>query len=252
MITETGTWVRRFFAAPDSRESATRLICFPHAGGSASYFHPVAKQLTPRFDVLAIQYPGRQERRHEPCIDDIGELADRVTAEIVPLADRPMAFFGHSMGAVVAFEVARRLMERDIAPQVLFASGRRAPSCVRVETVHQEGDQALIAEVRRLGGTDVRMLEDPELQSMILPSLRGDYTAIMTYRCTPGARIGAPIVVLTGDRDPHVTTEEAARWKEHTSGAFDLHVFRGGHFYLNNHAAAVMRTITENIPAAQA
>ncbi|MFI7703539.1 thioesterase II family protein [Nonomuraea sp. NPDC049480] len=249
MITETGAWVRRFFPAP---ASATRLICFPHAGGSASYFHPVAKQLSPRLDVLAVQYPGRQERRHERCIDDIGTLADRAAAEILPLADRPMAFFGHSMGAVVAFEVARRLMAEDVSPLVLFASGRRAPSCVRVETVHKEGDQALLAEVRRLGGTDARMLDDPELVSMIMPSLRGDYTAVMTYRCRPGARIDAPIIVLTGDSDPHVSLNEARRWKDHTSGLFDMHVFRGGHFYLNSHAAGVMRKITENIPAVPA
>ncbi|MFI6739541.1 thioesterase II family protein [Nonomuraea sp. NPDC050451] len=249
MITETGAWVRRFFAAP---ASATRLICFPHAGGSASYFHPVAKQLSPRLDVLAIQYPGRQERRLEPCIDDIATLADRLTGEILPLADRPMAFFGHSMGAVVAFEVARRLMGDGVSPQVLFASGRRAPSSVRVETVHKEGDRALIAEVRRLGGTDTRMLDDPELVNMILPSLRGDYTAIMTYRCPPGVKIDAPIITLVGDSDPHVSLDEAKRWKEHTSGPFDMHVFRGGHFYLNSHAAAVMRKITENIPAVQA
>jgi surfactin synthase thioesterase subunit len=230
--------------------SRTRLICFPHAGGSASYFHPVSKELSPRLDVLAVQYPGRQERRHEPCVTDIGTLADRIARELLPLADQPMAFFGHSMGAVVAFEVARRLMAEDVSPLTLFASGRRAPSCARDETVYKETDQALIAEVRRLGGTDTRMLADPEVVSMILPSLRGDYTAIMTYRCRPAVRIGAPIFVMVGDRDPHVTNDEAMRWKEHTSGPFDMRVFPGGHFYLNSHAAAVMRTITENIPSA--
>ncbi|WP_327585128.1 alpha/beta fold hydrolase [Nonomuraea sp. NBC_00507] len=244
MSTETGIWVRRFQPAPAPR---TRLICFPHAGGSASYFHPVAKELSPRLDVLAVQYPGRQERRHEPCIEDIGVLADHVAEELLPLADQPMAFFGHSMGAVVAFEAARRLMARDVSPLVLFASGRRAPSCLRTETVHQEGDRALIAEVRRLGGTDSRMLDDPEIVDMILPSLRGDYTAIMTYRCPADVRIDAPIITMVGDSDPHVSMDEAMRWKEHTSGPFELQVFPGGHFYLNSQAAAVMRTITENI-----
>ncbi len=247
MITETGTWLRSFQAAPPF---ATRLICFPHAGGSASYFHPVARELSTQLDVLAVQYPGRQERRHEPCIDDIATLADRLVEEIIPLADRPMAFFGHSMGAVVAFEVSRRLLTHGISPLVLFASGRRAPSCTRHETVHKEGDQALLAEVRRLGGTDLRMLNDPEVVSMILPSLRGDYKAIMTYRCPPGIKIDAPVIALVGDNDPHVSLDEATRWKEHTSGAFDMQVFRGGHFYLNTHAPAVMRTITESIPSA--
>lgn len=247
MITETGTWLRSFETAPPF---STRLICFPHAGGSASYFLPVAKQLSSRLDVLAVQYPGRQERRHEACIDDIATLADRLAEEIRPLADRPMAFFGHSMGAVVAFEVSRRLLTHGISPLMLFASGRRAPACTRNETVHKEGDQALLAEVRRLGGTDLRMLNDPEVVNMILPSLRGDYKAIMTYRCPPGIKIDAPVIALVGDNDPHVSLDEALRWKEHTSGAFDMQVFRGGHFFLNSHASAVMRTITESIPSA--
>ncbi|MFI6479330.1 thioesterase II family protein [Nonomuraea sp. NPDC050663] len=247
MITDTGMWLRRFQSAPPS---STRLICFPHAGGSASYFHPVARQLSAVMDVLAVQYPGRQERRHERCIDDIATLADQLTGELLPLADLPMAFFGHSMGAVVAFEVSRRLLTHGVSPVTLFASGRRAPSTTRNETVHKEGDQALLAEVRRLGGTDLRMLNDPEVVSMILPSLRGDYTAIMTYRCSPGIKIDAPIVALVGDNDPHVSLDEAIRWKEHTSGAFDMQVFSGGHFYLNNHALAVMNIITERITSA--
>lgn len=243
MITETGTWVRRFHPG---RTARTRLVCFPHAGGSASYYHPVSRQLSPKLDVLAIQYPGRQERRNEPCIEDIGELADRVTAELLPLADQPMAFFGHSMGAVVAFEVARRL---PVPPLVLFASGRRAPSSHRDETIHRESDQKLIDEVKRLGGTDSQILNDPELVSMVMPSLRGDYIAIMTYTCPAGVTIDSPIVTLIGDSDPHVTLDEGMRWKEHTSSSFEMKIFSGGHFYLNAHAADVMRKIVETIPA---
>ena len=171
----TASWFRRF------HESAaeTVLVCFPHAGGSASYFHPVSRGLSPRLDVLAIQYPGRQDRRREPCIEDIGTLANRVTEALLLQADdRPIMFLGHSMGAVVAFEVTRRLEAEGISPAALFASGRRAPSCARNETLHRESDRGLIAEVRRLGGIDPQALDDPELLNMILPAMRGDYIAI--------------------------------------------------------------------------
>ncbi|MGC4946601.1 thioesterase II family protein [Streptomyces sp. DT224] len=246
MSKESGTWLRRFHPAP---AGGTRLICFPHAGGSASYFHPVSRELSPVLDVQAVQYPGRQERRHESQISDIAGLADGVMAEILPLADRPLAFFGHSMGAVVAFEVALRLREQGVIPLGLFASGRRAPSCVREETLHKESDQALVAEVKSLGGTDPRMLDDPELLAMVLPAMRADYTAVMTYRCQPDAVVDSPVHVLVGDDDPHVSQDEALRWKEHTSGAFEMKVFGGGHFYLNDHAPAVLRYITETLTA---
>lgn len=125
---ETGAWVRRFH--PDGRDAAHRLICFPHAGGSASFYFPVSRALTPGVDVLAIQYPGRQDRRHEPCIDSIAALADALAEEVRPWCDRPVTFFGHSMGATLAFEVARRLEAEapsctDCSPRV----GAPRPPC---------------------------------------------------------------------------------------------------------------------------
>ncbi|WP_328581298.1 thioesterase II family protein [Streptomyces sp. NBC_00370] len=243
--TGNGAWVRRFHTAS---APGPRLVCFPHAGGAASFFFPVSKQLSPALDVLAIQYPGRQDRRREPCVEDIATLADRLTAELLPLTDQPLAFFGHSMGAVVAFEVTRRLEKAGTSPIVLFASGRRAPSSLRQESVHRAGDRAMIAELQRLDGTDARMLDDPELLRMILPTLRSDYKAVETYRCEPPeATVSCPVVTLIGDTDPHVTREECLRWKTHTSGQFDMHVFNGGHFYLNAHAASVMEIIVERI-----
>ena len=130
-------WLRRFHPAADA---PVRLVCFPHAGGSASFYFPGSAALADGCDVSALQYPGRQDRRHEPNVDDIGVLADRIAPVLEPLFDRPVVFFGHSMGAVLAFEVARRLEARGHEPALLFASGRRAPSTVREENVHQRDD----------------------------------------------------------------------------------------------------------------
>ncbi|GAB3833043.1 thioesterase II family protein [Dactylosporangium cerinum] len=227
-------WLRNLF--PTAKNDA-RLMCFPHAGGAASYYLPMAKALASVADVTAIQYPGRQDRRSESPIGDIGTLADRIVEVLDPIpGERPVAFFGHSMGAVVAFEVARRLEDlRANTPVVLFASGRRAPSIQRQEAVGKYSDDGLIAEIRALDGTNSSMLHDDELVRMILPAVRADYRAIESYVCAPEAVIARPIVAILGTEDPRVSLSDAQAWESHTTGKFDLHTLPGNHFYINGH-----------------
>jgi surfactin synthase thioesterase subunit len=223
-------WIRRFHPAQESR---TQLVCFPHAGGAASFYFPVSAALHPEVEVLALQYPGRQDRRAERPIDDIPTLADGVFAALRPRLGDRTAFFGHSMGAVVAFEVARRMAREDgTAPTRLVVSGRRAPSRRRDEQVHLRDDDGIIAELKTLSGTDPGLLGDEEIRSMILPAIRSDYRAIETYACTPGPPLSCPITVFVGDQDSHVTLDEARAWREHTTEDFGMEVFAGGHFYL--------------------
>ncbi|MEU7649337.1 thioesterase II family protein [Streptomyces huasconensis] len=231
--------VRRFHPSA----AGVRLVCFPHAGGAASYFYQVSKQLRPVADVLAVQYPGRQERRKEPCLTGVTELADVLAEELLEWADRPLAFFGHSMGALVGFEVARRLEPKGVRLVSFFASGRAAPSLSRDEGVHRRDDAGLIAKMKELGGTAGSLLDDPEVVEMLLPALRNDYRAVETYRLTPGPPLGCPLVVLTGDADPQVSVEEAARWRDFSTGEFEMHTYPGGHFYLDAHAASVLGKI---------
>ncbi|MEU7577808.1 alpha/beta fold hydrolase [Streptomyces sp. NPDC041068] len=235
--------IRRFHPS----DAGVRLVCFPHAGGAASYFFPVSRQLSPVADVLAVQYPGRQERRKEPCIDSVTELADVLADELLEWADRPLAFFGHSMGSLVAFEVARRLQQKDIELVSFFASGRSAPSLSRDEGVHRRSDTGLIDKVKELGGTAGGLLDDPDVVEMLLPAIRNDYHAVETYRLTPGEPLNCPLVVLTGDADPMVTVDEARVWREFSTGSFELHSYPGGHFYLDTHAASVMEKISTRL-----
>ncbi|MDL4817271.1 thioesterase II family protein [Actinomadura opuntiae] len=234
-------WVRRFHPSPHAR---IRLVCFPHAGGSASYFFPVSSALRPAIEVLALQYPGRQDRRSEPSIDDIGELADRLHKAVAPWCRPGTAFFGHSMGAILAFEVARRLERKEgVSPAALIVSGRRGPTTERDETVHLRPDAGLLAELRELSGTDAAMLDEEGFAELILPALRSDYTAIETYRHEPGPPLTCPILALTGDQDPKTTVAEVKDWSRHTSGPFDLKVHPGGHFYLNERSGEVIGDI---------
>ncbi|MEU1941401.1 thioesterase II family protein [Streptomyces sp. NPDC056697] len=141
-------WVSVSHPAP---QSTVRLACLPYAGGSASFFFPVAKALHPSVEVLALQYPGRQNRFHEPRIDNIPEFADQIFAALRHLDDKPLALFGHSMGAVLAYEVALRMQDAGMpAPVRVFASGRRAPSRYRDERIHTAPDPEFLAEMRAL------------------------------------------------------------------------------------------------------
>jgi surfactin synthase thioesterase subunit len=227
--------------------AARRLVCFPHAGGSAPFYHPVSAALSPEVDVVCLQYPGRQDRRSEPGIEDIDTLADQIFEALGPWTDTPLTFFGHSMGAVLAFEVARRFEAIGPEPIRLFASGRRAPSRYRDENVHRQSDDGIVAEMRAMSGTDARIMADEEMLRMVLPALRSDYKAVETYRCEAGASVYCPVTVLVGDSDTKTTLEEARAWEEHTTGEFDMKVFPGGHFYLNQRATEVIAVLKEHL-----
>lgn len=230
-------WFRRF---KPSDFAPVRFVFFPHAGGSASYYLEYANALAPHADVLAVQYPARQNRLAEPGISSVPEIADRIAGELRGWLDRPTYFFGHSMGSAVAFEVARRFADQGLAaPDRLFVSAGRAPSLPRDTSVHLLGDDELLKEIAGLGGTDERILAVPALRQVILPSLRADYTAIETYRCEPGVTVPAPITGLAGESDSHATVEQVGAWAGHTTGGFDLRVFPGGHFYVADEVEAV-------------
>jgi len=160
----------------------------------------------------------------------------------------PIVLFGHSMGAIIGYEVALRMTDAGLpAPVHLFASGRRAPSRYRDDDFRGVSDDRLVAELRKLGGSDAAMLADPELLAMVLPAIRSDYRAVETYRHEPGRRLDCPVTVFTGDRDPRVSVEEARAWEEHTTGPADLRVLPGGHFFLVDQAAPIIATVTEKL-----
>jgi surfactin synthase thioesterase subunit len=245
MASNSDLWIRRYHPAPGSE---VQLFCFPHAGGSASFYFPVSTALTPAIDVAAIQYPGRQDRRAEPGVSSIHELADAIFHAVRPLANRSLAFFGHSMGAILAYEVALRLEDAGTAPLArLYVSGRRAPSCHREETLHQQSDQALIAELKHLSGTSSDLLTDPEALEMILPAIKCDYQAIETYRPRNTQPLRAPITAIVGDEDSRVTLDEAKAWHGHSAVSFDLRVLPGGHFYLVDRAHEVIDLIATDL-----
>jgi surfactin synthase thioesterase subunit len=199
-------------------------------------------------DAYAVMYPARLDRYSEPGLTDIADLAAGIRTAIGEWADkRPLALFGHSMGAVLAFEVTRMLEKDGATPPVrLFLSGRRAPSRPADNDVVPLDDDAIVHELKTLSGTDSRLLDEDAL-NLILPSLRSDYAAIQGYRPDTGARVSPPITMLTGDTDPRVSADGAQGWADHTSAEFELHTYAGGHFYLTDHVPSIGALVRERL-----
>ncbi|GAA1865912.1 thioesterase II family protein [Actinomadura bangladeshensis] len=242
------TWFR---CAETRPWASMRLFCLPHAGGSAVFYRPWAKEISPAVEVHAVQYPGRADRMADAFVTDAHRLARLVAGAMAPLLDRPAALFGHSMGAVLAYEVARLLQERDAAPVHVFVSGARPPDDRGGERVAGKDDDALVDEMIELGGTDAEALRDPELRELVLPYVRNDFALIEDYAHRDGTRLAVPVTAIIGDADRHVTAEQARGWARVTDGRFALKVLPGGHFYLTDRRPAVIAEVlrTLEVPA---
>ncbi|MEU0506659.1 alpha/beta fold hydrolase [Nocardia sp. NPDC005998] len=246
------SWLRRLSPAPG--DGSHKLVCFPHAGGSAISFGRLAEGVGSEYEVLAVQYPGRQDRRREPLVGNISDLVDGLLPDLVAAVGdvQDFSLFGHSMGSVVAFEACRRLEhEVGASPKVLFASGRRAPSAAPPELrVHLLGDRELAEQLVRFGGTPSALLEDPEFRELILSIVRNDYRAIETYECSPDAMVSSPIVAIVGDRDPDASFAEIEVWGSHTSGSFLAKSFPGGHFFIDANCRPIGQLIRDHCAGA--
>lgn len=242
----TATWLRRLRPVD---EPWIRLVCLPHAGGTASFYRSWRTALPAGVELFAVQYPGRLDRIGESCVDDMDAVADALVAAVEPLQDRPLALFGHSLGAVIGYEVARRLQQRHQRPPVgLFASGRAAPDRPRPGTKHLASDAQLWGEIARLNGTSPEVLADPQLRRVFLPALRSDYRLVERYQPRPGPPLDCPITVLLGDADADVDLAEARLWGGLTRAGFTVRVFSGDHFYLVGQVDAVVAQILSQLP----
>jgi len=232
--TKTDPWLTVFEAKPDA---ALRLFCFCYAGGSTLAFRQWSKDLPRTVETCPIQLPGRGSRMREPLFTEFRPTVEAIADGIRPYLDRPFAFFGHSLGAVLAFEVARYLRrEWELQPQHLFVSGHRAPSTPRREPPFSKlEDAALIDVLTRFEGSPREVLENAELMSLMLPIIRADFAVLEDYRYTSEPPLDCGISAFGGVLDQEAAREELAGWKTETTGEFSLQMFPGGHFYL--HAA---------------
>lgn len=212
-----------------------RLFCFPFAGGGAMVFRTWSDALPEAVEVCPIALPGRERRLREKGLTRMEPMVDALATALDPfLDDVPFAFFGHSMGSAIAYELCHRL-RRDgrPEPQVLIASGRRAPHLQGEDKAdYLLPDDAFIERLRDMQGTPEEVLANKELMALMLPMLRADFELIDTHASTSYPPLDLPIVALGGDRDDEVPREELEAWSELTDGQFTMRMFSGGHFFL--------------------
>jgi surfactin synthase thioesterase subunit len=241
-------------AAATTGRAPLRLLCFAHAGGGAAFFHGWRQALLPDIDVCPVILPGREARLRERPHTRTTDLVPILTAALEPFLDRPYALFGHSMGAMLAYETARVLDSGPLRPPLcLIASGRRAPQLpARRAPLYALPEPAFLHAVTQLGGMPEEVLDQPDVFRLFLPALRADFELNETYEHTPGPPLRCPVSALVGDTDPEVGVEEMAAWRPTTSGAFTLRVFRGGHFYHRGRPAEVLAAIRSDVTRAAA
>jgi medium-chain acyl-[acyl-carrier-protein] hydrolase len=215
--------------APTGR-AKYHVFCFAHAGGGASFFRPWAAAMPEGIETCAIQLPGREQRFAEACYNRLDPLLDDLVPALTPWLDRPFALFGHSLGGLIAFELARRL--RDVPLAGIAVSAFRAPHLPAERALSGLPDAEFVAEIARLGGTPPELLGAPELMEAMLPALRADFALAESYRHEAGARVSVPIVAMGGAADPWIGVDALGGWAAHTGAGFRLRLFRGGHFYL--------------------
>jgi medium-chain acyl-[acyl-carrier-protein] hydrolase len=238
-----------FCPAPNPA-AALRLICFPYAGGGASAYHPWAKLLPSTVEVCALQLPGRETRRREMPYTKFDEAINGLIQALEPLLDKPFAFFGHSLGALLAFETARRLRQAgQPQPYHLLLSSRQPPQLPEpFPPIASLPETEFVAEVqRRYDGIPQVILQEPELMALFLPILRADFAVLESHSYCEEPPLAAAITVYGGSHDPLVTAAALNQWRQHTTEAFVQEQFAGGHFYVQVQRAALVASITRRL-----
>lgn len=228
-----------------------RLFCLPYAGGGASVFRAWFKAFSREIDVCAVQLPGRETRLKERPWRAMPELVRDLAQGLEPHLDLPFVLFGHSMGALISFELTRHLRHQGAPlPLHLFVSGCRAPQLPRTEDQkHLCSDSELWEELRRLGGTPAEVLEDGEFIDWYLPTLRADFAVCETYEYVHEAPLSCSITALHGERDEEVSYEDSQKWSTQTQRAFSLLTFPGEHLFIQTELKLVVRAVVEQLAA---
>ncbi len=207
-------------------------------------YHGWQKDLPSSLEVCPVQYPGHGTRFREELFTDLTLLADATAEGLRPLVEGPFALFGHSMGAVLAFEIVRRFEKMGLSPNALLLAGARAPHLRPEEPLSYDlPDPEFLAELRKINGTPPEILDDREAMEFLIPILRADFQAMETYRVTPAPQLRCPISVFGGCEDHKVTTEHLDGWRDHSIGPFSRTLIEGTHFFVNESRAQLVKYI---------
>jgi surfactin synthase thioesterase subunit len=241
------TW---FVIPKPNPQPRLRLFCFPYAGAGAGVYRTWPEGLLPQAEIVALQYPGRENRLREALYVSIQPLVRALADELLPLLNLPFAFYGHSLGGLIAFELARTLRQRQ-APQPahLFVSSRRAPHLPDPHPpLHTLEDAAFTQAVQqRYNGIPAVIRQDPELMALFLPTMKADFAILESYKYSPEPAFDFPITVYAGLQDPGLTPAELSAWRTYTTKSFSAKFFPGDHFFLQSQRLALLQAISNDL-----
>lgn len=242
-------WFQVRFPSP---RAALRLFCFPYAGGSATVFHDWPELLTRDVEVVALKYPGHVFRFGEPLITDCESMVEALMPNVVPCLDKPYAFFGHSIGGLLSYELALALQRGGHSvPTHHFISGKSPVHLPRRGNVLQNlPKDEFLRELSKLGGTPRELIDMPELLQVFLPILRADFALSENYSCTwQGMRLMTSVSLLYGHRDEYFSEGDVAAWAELIDGKVDSIGYDGGHFFIQSHKREVIDFVNDKLQA---
>jgi medium-chain acyl-[acyl-carrier-protein] hydrolase len=243
---EFASWIS---ISRQSRAERLRLFCFPYAGGGGAMYHTWTAAL-PNAEVCPIQLPGRESRMREPALTRVSLLVDALAIAMRPYLSTPFAFYGHSMGALISFELARRLIrDGQPGPRHLFVAARRAPQLRDDRPVlHTQPEPAFVEQVSiRYGALPKVIADDRELMRLFMPTLRADLAVCETYEYQDGAPFDCPISVFGGWQDSGVGRADLDAWRLQTAAQFSLRMFAGDHFFIKSAKAELLRAISDDL-----
>jgi medium-chain acyl-[acyl-carrier-protein] hydrolase len=245
-LPQADRWVVRFRPNPQAR---LRLFCLPYAGGSASVFRTWPALLPTEIELCAIQLPGRESRLGEPPLVRLASLVQTLAQAIFPYCTMPFAVFGHSLGALVGFELIRQLRrERYPAPLQLFVSGQTAPQLGDPDPpIHELPDPEFLQEIRRYNGTPEEVLRHAELMELLFPLLRADFALHETYTYVAEEPLDCPIAAFGGMQDPEVTRGQLSAWRAQTHQMFTLRMLPGDHFFLHSARTLLLQALSQDL-----
>lgn len=235
-------------------QATVRLFCFPYAGVGPSAYRPWIPALPAHIEARIIQLPGREGRWRESALTSIPEIADQVARVIVPHLQAPFVFYGHSLGALLSFEVTRRLRAAGgPTPGHLFVGAHRGPQLPNPHPPigHLPNEEFIAAVRKRYDGIPQAVLDNPELLELMLPCLRADFHAFETYEYRSEPPLDVAISAFGGDQDGYVRTHEVAGWREQTTGRFRMRVIPGNHFFMQTGRDEVIAAMVDDLTVAQ-
>ncbi len=234
-----------FITFKPKHNAPIRLFCFHYGGGGASSFRLWVNDIIDSVEVITVQLPGREERYNEPLLNNIHSIINELCDNFYQYTNKPCIFFGHSLGALIAFEFARKLRKKKmIQPKHLIVSGTQAPQVLRKKPpIHKLSDERFIKELEKYKGIPAPMIENKELISMFLPAIRADFCVIETYEYQNEYPLPYPITALGGLSDDTFKIENLTEWKVQTNDLFEYHFFPGNHFFIRTAYKEVINAV---------